>query len=418
MDLKQSTYAPQLAVIRELAKQYMEAALSDRHVRMRRRFRDSNDLKIVRPPLIMEEIPWHEMNMDGELDCVCEDQRLREMEYRLRVQLFREKHFRCDNYIEPVWAIRKSYSNTGIGFEAQEKQLSVDQKNWIVSHEYTDVLEDEKSLERYHDPVITAHPEEDAQNTAFAEEVLDGLIPVELRGDSIYFPPWDRIARLRGVEPILTDIYDRPEYLHRIMRLFIRGMECEMEQMNALGLYDPRDIQVHCTPGQVTPPYPPEEGHYTCRDIWFRTMAQMFSSVSPAAHDEFDIQYTLPLARRCAYTYYGCCEPLHDRVFLLRQYPNLRKVGVSPWADVERSAEAIGKSFVLSRKPNPANVAIRTDPDVIRREIEQTARLCLKYGCPCDITLKDISTVSYRPENLIVWAKTASEVLDRFYGEA
>ena len=44
--------------------------------------------------------------------------------------------------------------------------------------------------------------------------------------------------------------------------------------------------------------------------------------------------------------------------------------------------------------------------------------LCQKYGCPCDITLKDISTVGYRPENLIVWAKTASEVLDAFYGEA
>jgi hypothetical protein len=73
---------------------------------------------------------------------------------------------------------------------------------------------------------------------------------------------------------------------------------------------------------------------------------------------------------------------------------------------------------VLSRKPNPAHVAVRTDPDEIRREIGETARVCLKYGCPCDITLKDISTVGYRPGNLIVWAETASAVLDEYYGEA
>ena len=147
-------------------------------------------------------------------------------------------------------------------------------------------------------------------------------------------------------------------------------------------------------------------------------MAQMFSTVSPAMHDEFDIQYSIPLASRCAYTYYGCCEPLDDRIDKLKQYPNLRKVGCSPWANVERCAEQLGGDYVLSRKPNPANVAISTDPDQIRAEISETARLCLKYGCPCDITLKDISTVSYKPQNLIVWAETASAVLDEYYGEA
>ena len=407
----------EIQIVRELAKKYMEIAVSDRHVRMRKRFKDSNDLKIVRPPLIMEEIPWHEMNMDGELSCVCEDKTLRDMEYFFRVQLFREKHFRCDNYIEPVWVVGKSFTNSGIGFETEEKRLAVDQANNIVSHEYEDVLEDEASLERYHDPVITAYPEKDKENVARAEEILDGIMPVQLRGHGIYYPPWDRISMLRGVEPILIDMYDRPEYLHKIMALFTRGMICEMDQMNALGLYDPGNLSLHCTPGQVTLDHEPDPEHYTSRDIWFRTMAQMFSTVSPEAHDEFDIQYSIPLAKKCAFTYYGCCEPLSDRIDKLKQYPNLRKVGVSPWADVEKSAEALGGDYVLSRKPNPANVAIETDPEVIRREIEETARLSLKYGCPCDITLKDISTVSYKPKNLIIWAETASKVLDEYYGE-
>ena len=414
-----SDFQTERNIIRELAKQYREIAESPKHVRMRRRFKDNNDLKVVRPPLYMDEIPWFEMNIDGELDCVCEDNRLRGMEDHLRRELFRERHFACDNYIEPFWPVYKSYSSTGNGLAAKEETVAVDDRNWIVSHHYEDVLEDEKSLEAWHEPVITAHPENDEKNVAFAQEVLGDILPVQLRGHTIYYAPWDQIPRLRGVEPILMDIYDRPEYLHRIIGLFTRAMQSEMDQMEALGLYDPRSLSVHCTPGAVTLPEEPEPGHYGCKDMWFRTMAQMFSSISPQDHYELDMRYSAPLAARCAFTYYGCCEPLSDRIDMLKKaYPNLRKIGVSPWADVAASAEQIGGNYVLSRKPNPAHVAIGTDPEQVRKEITETVTLCRKFGCPCDITLKDISTVGYRPENLIVWAQTASDVLDEYYGEA
>ena len=408
--------AKELNIVRELAKQYMEIALSDKHTAMRQRFRDSNDLKIVRPPLLMDEIPWHEMNFDGELDCVCQDSRLRSIEYALRKDLYREKYFRCDNFIEPCWVVTKAFSNTGNGFVGREQQLAVDKANHIVSHQFEDVLEDESALEMYHDPVITPHPEQDAAKVAAMEEILDGIMPVVLRGRGIYYAPWDVIPRLRGVEPIIMDMYDRPAYLHRIIGLFTRAMSLEMDQMEQYGLYDPNVPSLHCTPGAITPKTEPDPSHYGCKDIWFRTMAQMFYMISPDAHDEFDLQYSIPLAKRCAYTYYGCCEPLHDRIDKLKQYPNLRKVGVSPWADVERSAEALGGDFVLSRKPNPAHVAIATDPELIRKEITETVKICQKYGCPVDFTLKDISTVGYKPQNLFVWAQTASEVLDEFYG--
>ncbi|NLE12949.1 MAG: hypothetical protein GX628_04630 [Clostridiales bacterium] len=408
-----------ISVVRELAKRYMEIAQSERYVRMRKRFRDSNDLKIVRPPVIIEEVPWHEMNYEGALDCVCKDASLRGMEYGLRVALLRDKYLACDNFIEPVWVVYKAYRSTGMGFEITEKRLAVDARNHIVSHRYEDVLADDAALEAYHDPVITADPEGDAARVARMEEILGGVMPVELRGNYIYYAPWDRIAMLRGVEPICIDMYERPEHLHKIIGLFTRAMKCEMDQMEALGMYDPRGINLHCTPAYVTPPKPSDgasEGKYSCRDIWFRTMAQMFSMVSPAAHYEFDVAYSLPLAERCAYTYYGCCEPLHDRLDVIMRYPNLRKIGVTPWADLEASAEAIGNRYVLSRKPNPAYVALTADPEIIRDEISETARICLKYGCPCDITLKDISTVNYDPRNLMIWAKTVSEVLDEYYG--
>lgn len=408
-----------ITVIRDLAKRQMEVAMSDKNLRMRKRFLDTNDLKIVRPPLLMDEIPWHEMDYDGALNCVCEDDGLRGIEWTLRMNLFRHRYFKCDNFIEPCWVVGKSFSKTGIGFEVKEDRRTVDAHNHIVSHHYYDVFEDERALEAYHDPVITPHPEQDVQNVARMQELFGDVLPVVLRGHGIYHAPWDQISRMRGVEPILMDMYDNPEYLHRIIGLFTRAMSVTMDQMEAYGLYDPGMISLHCTPAPVTPPTAPDPAHYRCKDIWFRTMAQAFYSISPDMHDEFDLQYSAPLANRCAYTYYGCCEPLHDRIdYLKRAYKNLRKIGVSPWADVEASAEAIGGDYVLSRKPNPAYVASVTDPVLIRKEITETVKACLKYGCPCDITLKDISTVGYRPENLMVWAETASAVLDEYYGEA
>ena len=409
-----------IKIIRDLCKRYMEIATSEKHVKMRRRFRDVNDLKVVRPPLIIEEIPWEQMNYEHSLDCQCENPELRGMEYGLRVALFREKYFKCDNYIEPYWVVYKSYSSTGNGLDALCTEETRDgHHSSIKSHEYKDVLEDESSLEAFHLPVITAYPERDEYNVNHIKEIVGDTIPVILRGHGIYHAPWDLIARLRGVQPILYDMYDRPEYLIKIRQLYADAYRSEMDQMEALGLYEGYGSTpvLHCTPGYVTVPDNAPNGGRGLGGTWYRTMAQMFSTVSPDDLYEFDVRFSIDLASRCAYTYYGCCEPLYDRIHIIKRIPNLRKIGVSPWSDVEISAREIKGDYVFSRKPNPAFVAINVDRDQVRKEAEETVKACLKYGCPCDITLKDISTVGDRPENLIIWAQTVSEVLDRYYGE-
>ena len=71
----------------------------------------------------------------------------------------------------------------------------------------------------------------------------------------------------------------------------------------------------------------------------------------------------------------------------------------------------------MARKPNPANVAFATDYDFIYKETEETVKAAIKYGCPLEFVLKDISTISSRPENLIIWANATSDVLDKYYGK-
>ena len=400
-------------LVRELAKRYLETASSEKQQAMNRRMRDTNDLKIVRPPVLLDEIPWYQMDIDGELTCQCEDKGARSAEAFFRHALYRRKHFRADTLFEPFFRVRMAYDSSGIGLEVREDILRTDGTNNIVSHAYEDLLEDEENLEKVKIPTFTARPDKDEKAMEFYTDLLGDSIPVKLCGVGCYYDAcWDQIMRYRGMESVLYDFYDRPEYLHAIRRRWNDIKIAEIDFIESQLKVDSTVPSLHCTPSYVSGLA--EDG---LKATWYRTMAQGFSEVSPEMHEEFDVDYSLELASRFAYTYYGCCEPLDRKLDVICKIPNLRKIGVSPWAKEEVMAEYMGGKYVYARKPNPANVAIKTDPDVIRKETETTVRLCQKYGCPVEFVLKDISTVSHRPENLIVWADTVSAVLDRYYGE-
>jgi len=403
--------------LRELAEKYCEIANNDVQEECRRRFRDTNDLKHVRPPVLIDEIPWHEMDIDGELQLIIDDPAGRNIEWFLKKNLYLDKHLKCDTVFDKYFPVMKAFEYTGNGLDYNADIISTDSKNHIVSHSYKDCLKNEDDLEKMKLTEVFAFPEKDEINLSFTNDILHDILPVRLCGHGIYYAPWDDIPRYHGVENSLMDMYDRPDFVHKIIKKFTENFEYYMTQMENLGLWDAEGLTVHCTPAIVggVPADDYEVGDYRLKDIWFRSMAQLFGAVSPEMHYEFDLQYSLPLMEKCAYTYYGCCEPLDNKIDMLRKIKNLRKIGVSPWADVTRCAEQIRGDYVLSNKPNPANVAIQTDPDVIRAEIRKTAEAAVKHGCPCDIVLKDISTVSYKPQNLIVWANIVSDVLDEYY---
>jgi hypothetical protein len=131
-------------------------------------------------------------------------------------------------------------------------------------------------------------------------------------------------------------------------------------------------------------------------------------------YEEFEVDYAIRWYSRFGLGYYGCCEPLHDRVDIIRRIPNVRKISMSAWADVDRGAEAIGRDFVFSRKPSPALVALETwEPEAIEKDLRRTLDACARHGCPVEITLKDISTVRNQPQRVWEWAEIASRLVGR-----
>ena len=141
------------------------------------------------------------------------------------------------------------------------------------------------------------------------------------------------------------------------------------------------------------------------------------SVVSPAMHDEFDLSYNQEIFGPCGLLYYGCCERLDQKIdHLRRRFGNLRKVSITPWADPDAAAAAIGGDYVLAAKPNPAFVAQATfDAEPVEREIRRYLEACRRHGTTCEFVLKDISTIAGNPATLTRWSETVGSVIDRYF---
>jgi hypothetical protein len=145
-------------------------------------------------------------------------------------------------------------------------------------------------------------------------------------------------------------------------------------------------------------------------------LAQTLTTVSPAMFEEYEIDYMMPLFERFCLVYYGCCDPLHDRMEQVLRIPNLRKVSCSPWADPSKMAAAMGDRYVLSRKPNPAFLAAPSfDVEAVRADLHATLAAAKPHGTPVEFAFKDISTFAHDPSRLVAEAEVAMEVAQAGY---
>jgi hypothetical protein len=404
-----------IAIIRDLAKQVIDLAADDSNKERIKRIRDMHSLKSVRPPVWIDEIPWHEMDINNELTLRSLSKEAQYMETYLRRILYRWKHIQADMVVEDCFYVSKAYNESDIGLEVKENTVSTNAANRIISHHYEDQLDTEEKVDALKLPIIVARPEIDTANLEQAGEIFDTIMPVKLRGHTIYYAPWDVIASYRGVESILMDMVGNTELIHKTIGKFTEIYTARFNQMEELELLDFNIASLHCTPPYTNElPAPDYNGKVRLKDVWFRGMAQLFSAASPAMQEEFDLQYMRPFMTQCGLSYYGCCEPLDRFIPYLKKISNMRKIGVSPWANVRSCAEQISGSYVLARKPNPANVA-RFDKATVAQEIEETVQAALEHKSPYEFVLKDISTVNHNPQNLIDWTRTVKEVIDKYY---
>jgi hypothetical protein len=224
-----------------------------------------------------------------------------------------------------------------------------------------------------------------------------------------------QLANLRGLEQVMWDMYDRPEWLHKLcafMRDGILQTHREAEQAGDWTL---------CAHQNQAMPYAkelddpaPNSKSVKRRQLWYYSASQELAQVGPKLFDEFMLQYQIPIMSEFGLVAYGCCEDLTHKIDVLRQIPNLRRIAVSPFAHAARCAEQIGPDYVLSYRPSPADmVSYGYDPDRIRSILRRDLAACKE--CHTDVTLKDVETVQHDPTRVRNWVQITRQVIDEIW---
>ncbi len=397
-------------VLRELAWRVAEIAALPRQQETIALWKAHNALKPLRPMVMIDQIPWHEMNVNDELTLCCQDPFCQKLETDLRRTLYRWRHMAVDFVVEPFVRVDKAIQSTGYGVQTTDETAVLDPQNDVVGHRYIDQLPQAKDIEKIHAPEIRLDERATLEAEERSHDIFDGILDVYLQGVTPVFAPWDIIVQWRNPETLLYDMIDRPEFLHQIARRLLQAQLGMLEQMESSGLLGGRQSWIHCT-GAFTDELNHNPDRPQAKDLWTFGMSQMFSTLSPVMHEEFEHPYLAPWFQRFGLAYYGCCEPLDAKVAMIRRLPNVRKVSMSPWVEVERGAQQLGRDYVFSRKPSPALLA-RDEwrPDLVTQDLLAAQDACRRHGCPLEFILKDISTVHYQPQRLWEWSDIATRV--------
>jgi len=393
-------------VLGELGRQLAEIANLPIQQEKKKLWREHNGLRPCRPLVCIDQIPWHEMNVNDELTLQCEDAFLREVEKEIRRTLYMWRHFPADMVVENRIDIQKTVKGLRYGLDIKEETVALDINNNVVGHKYIDQCDSEEAVDALRPDIIEVDEDLDKQRFELCSEIFKGIIPVRLSGVTIHSGAWDRITRARSAQAILYDIADRPELLLKTAEKFRDLTISTLDQCEALGLLEAEETRIHCT-GAYTDELPApgyDPAHTRAIDCWTFGMAQIFSSVSPDTHEEFEIDVMKPLYERFGLMYYGCCEPLDRKIRVIRKIRNVRKISISPWARIDEGAEQIGRDYVFSGKAHPGYIVDgKLDEENVLGQAGQMVKACERNGTPCEIILKDLSTISYRPQVLTEW---------------
>lgn len=399
----------------------MEAAADPVNDRRRAAWRRLNNLEPVRPQVWVNEICWPEMALGDELTERCQGPLARDLERQLRRGLYQWRHLPGDMVVDPWVRIPPAISDSGIGITVEDERIPQGVGH-VQSHHYRAQISEMADIDRIRDPLVTHDQEASAARRAAVEEAIGDLAPVVLGGPlNLTFTPWDRLVELCDIQSLLMDLILRPDFVHAAVERMASAMLRRFEQYEELGLLAWADGNHRVGTGGMgicsdlpAPGFDPSR--VRAIDCWGGAMAQIFSEVSPEMHEEFALRYECRWLERVGLAYYGCCEPLHHKIGLVqRLVPNLRKISVSPMADIAVAAEAIGRRQVLSLKPNPALLA-DTDFSLERARQELVGNLRSAGPCNVEIILKDISTVRREPQRLWQWTAMAVEVAQEAAG--
>ena len=399
-----------IQILRDLTAQYVTICADPIMDERRDLWRRHNSLRRTRPLIYVRAFAWQEM-LESELQC--EDPFFRGFENTLRQSIFRYS-FNDDFIIEP-WLTVTAATVTppeGVWGLASPRTHSDEARGSFV---WEAPVKSEDDLDLLVEPHHVIDEAETNRRVEKLSEAVGDLITIDLDRAPAY-RVWTgdistQLAYLRGLEQVMWDMMDRPAWLHRVLAHMRDGILRTHEEAEAAGDWSlsAHQNQAMSYAEELADPAPNGDP-VPRRDLWTFVASQETTAVGPRQFDEFMLQYQIPLMAPFGLAAYGCCEDLTRKIDVLRQIPNLRRIAVSPMADVANCAEQIGQDYVFSYRPSPTDmVGYGFDPVRVREMLTRDLEAC--GDCHVDITLKDVETVQHDPDRIRRWVDVTRDVI-------
>lgn len=398
-------------LLRTLAQQVAELAARPIEAEKRDLWRRHNALQSTRPVIFCDpENGWHEIIRPEQL--ACENELAREWEFRLRREIFWGTQMCDDRVIVPFFDVAHVATESDWGMhETRVGGQHGGAYTWDPPlKEYADLL-------KLRFPTIAVDAAATQQRAALADEILGDLLTVRVK--TLWWwtlgMTWT-LVNLRGMMQIMYDMVDAPDELHQVMAFLRDGHLAKLDWLEQEGLLSLNNDGTYVGSGGFgwtdDLPQPDFIGRVRTCDLWGFGESQETVGVSPKMFAEFVLPYQLPILSRFGLNCYGCCEPLDQRWEYVKQIPRLRRVSVSPWSNRALMAERLGANYILSMKPNPADLARDSfDEEKVRGILR--ADLRATRDCRVEVIMKDNHTIRDDPSRVVRWVQIAMEEAEK-----
>ncbi|MHC4983065.1 MAG: hypothetical protein ACYTF6_07855, partial [Planctomycetota bacterium] len=203
-------------ILRQLARKLAEIAALPAHKEKAELWGRLNQLQPVRPLVWINEIPWHEMNVDDELTPRTSDPWAQRQERRLRMTIYQWQHMPGDMIVSDYLSAPLAIRSTGLGIAEDADIVKTDEASGVVSRRFHRQIVEVEDIEKIKLPEV-AHDEAATEaNYRKMCDVFGGIMPVRKAGrKNIWFAPWDQLIRLWGVQEAMMDLVLRPEMVNQ-----------------------------------------------------------------------------------------------------------------------------------------------------------------------------------------------------------